>query len=101
MSEQDTTLADLRAAMSAAANAYGKAKLEYENALIKAHPIQPGDILTASDGQEALVRTLFMEYGIVKIAACHRKKDGTFGDRLASLWRTEWENMKITKGAAP
>ena len=84
-------LTELRQRMNAAEAAYIEARRTYEAALCAAHPYQPGDIIRSSKGDVALVKRISMKFGRPAMLAVLRKKDGNFGAREASMWRTEWK----------
>lgn len=84
------TIAELKAAKDAAHSAYVQATLALNAAIKDAFPIKEGDILMSTDGQLAQVHGLQVNYGTVKVIAYLQKKDGTYGQRVAPLWRNEW-----------
>lgn len=76
-----------------------EARRAYEAALRAEHPVQPGDLLTATDGREALVMALEIYYGNARPVAIIRKKDGTFGSARATMWLDKWANARVTRPA--
>lgn len=77
------------------------AEQAYHAELIAEHPIKVGDILRAEHGEEAKVIGLRVEYGVVKVRAVPRRRDGTWGEREVPMWRTVWGHAKVVAHEEP
>lgn len=99
MTDKTTDLAQLEREMNEAHKAYNAARARYEQAMIAAQPIKAGDIIKSSEGKIAQVVSVGMRWNDLRIFAVLQKKDGTFGKRPATMWRSEWGKPEIVENA--
>jgi hypothetical protein len=78
--------------MDATAAAHHRARDAYEAAWIDSLPFKAGDVIRSKKGALAIVDGYDMKYGMVRLIARLKNKDGSFGRRRISEWRTEWNN---------
>ncbi|MDE2104461.1 MAG: hypothetical protein KGL39_44915 [Patescibacteria group bacterium] len=97
------TIEELADEYAKAERAASKARNSLYQAVKAAHPFQPGDIISASNGDVAKVIGLKMHEWKPNTAECIavlRKIDGTFGTRRAPMRRTEWDNPTLVSKAS-
>ena len=93
----DKEIASLKSAMLEALRKYREALVRYEDALIAAYPLKPGDVIKSSDGAMAKVISVTVKYGAPRYFAVRQNKDGKFGKKPIRQWRKEWEKPeKVT-----
>ena len=71
------------------------ARQALDEALCDALDYRRGDIIQSKTGELAKVVHLYVRNDIGRIDAVMKKKDGTWGERLVSLWRHEWDDPQI------
>jgi hypothetical protein len=78
--------------MEITAAAHHRARDAYEAAWIDSQPFKAGDVIRSKKGALAVVDGYYVKYGSVRLIARLKNKDGSFGKRRISEWRTEWNN---------
>ena len=99
MSDETPKIEALRIAAHTAHAAYVNAQRAYEQAKCDTYQFQVGDIIKSAKGATAKVTALAVRYGYVRPDAVLQKKDGTFGTRMAPMYRDEWRNPTLHQRA--
>ena len=92
--EQANELERLKSEVRAAKINYDRARSQYEAALAATHPLKPGDVIRSTKGNLARVDRIIIKFASPRVIAFMQKKDGTFGQREAPMWRDEWEKAE-------